>query len=99
MLSSRDGYCTIVVFDEIFPAHHTQQQSLQFQSIAHQHSVPLTTTSVSMLTPAVTPAITCASLPTPSPVVTPTIPTKRGESISTSVSDADVLAGPGLSGD
>ncbi|THH19341.1 hypothetical protein EW146_g1812 [Bondarzewia mesenterica] len=76
MLSSRDGYCTIVVFDEILPAHHTQQQTLQFQSIAHHHSVPLTTTS---LTPATTPSLTSVSLPSSSPVVTPTIPLKRNE--------------------
>jgi chromatin assembly factor 1 subunit B len=42
MLSSRDGYCTIVVFDEILAAYHTQQQTLQLQSIAHHHSVPIT---------------------------------------------------------
>ncbi|KAJ4001963.1 WD40 repeat-like protein [Lentinula boryana] len=42
ILSSRDGYCTLIVFDEIFPAYHTQQQALQLQSIAHQHSVPIT---------------------------------------------------------
>ncbi|KAJ3768865.1 WD40 repeat-like protein [Lentinula raphanica] len=41
ILSSRDGYCTLIVFDEIFPAYHTQQQALQLQSIAHQHSVPI----------------------------------------------------------
>ncbi|KAF7986029.1 hypothetical protein HWV62_41380 [Athelia sp. TMB] len=45
ILSSRDGYCTIVVFDEILPAYHTQQQALQLQSIAHHHSVPLTHTT------------------------------------------------------
>ncbi|KAJ4490335.1 WD40 repeat-like protein [Lentinula aciculospora] len=42
ILSSRDGYCTLVIFDEILPAYHTQQQALQLQSIAHQHSVPIT---------------------------------------------------------
>ncbi|ESK87982.1 chromatin assembly complex protein [Moniliophthora roreri MCA 2997] len=42
MLSSRDGYCTLIVFDEIFPAYHKQQQALQLQSIAQQHSVPIT---------------------------------------------------------
>ncbi|KAK7062875.1 Chromatin assembly factor 1 subunit [Paramarasmius palmivorus] len=41
MLSSRDGYCTLIVFDEIFPAYHKQQQALQLQSIAQQHSVPI----------------------------------------------------------
>ncbi|KAK0499902.1 WD40 repeat-like protein [Armillaria luteobubalina] len=45
ILSSRDGYCTLIVFDEILPAYPTQQQTLQLQSIAHQHSVPLDITS------------------------------------------------------
>ncbi|PFH48940.1 hypothetical protein AMATHDRAFT_49126 [Amanita thiersii Skay4041] len=40
MLSSRDGYCTLVIFDEIIPAHHTQQHALQLQSIAHNLSAP-----------------------------------------------------------
>ncbi len=61
MLSSRDGYCTIVVFDEILAAHHVQQQTLQFQSIAHNHSVPLTSSSA--LTPSTTPALSTISLP------------------------------------
>ncbi|KAJ7243567.1 hypothetical protein B0H12DRAFT_1130369 [Mycena haematopus] len=41
MLSSRDGYCTLVTFDEILPTHHTQQAALQLQQIAAQHSVPI----------------------------------------------------------
>ncbi|KAJ7766374.1 chromatin assembly complex protein [Mycena maculata] len=41
MLSSRDGYCTLVTFDEFLPAHHTQQAALQLQQIAAQHSVPI----------------------------------------------------------
>ncbi|KAJ7628904.1 WD40 repeat-like protein [Roridomyces roridus] len=41
MLSSRDGYCTLVTFDEILPAHHTQQAALQLQQIAAAHSVPM----------------------------------------------------------
>lgn len=41
ILSSRDGYCTLIVFDEILPAHATQQQALQLQSIAHHNSVPI----------------------------------------------------------
>lgn len=42
LVSSRDGYCSLVTFDEILPAYHTQQQALQLQSIAHQHSMPIT---------------------------------------------------------
>jgi chromatin assembly factor 1 subunit B len=64
MLSSRDGYCTIVVFDEILPTHHTQQHALQLQSIAHHHSVPITySTSNSSSAPAtiVTPTATPSS--------------------------------------
>src|SRR5258708_2226713 len=68
MLSSRDGYCTIVVFDEILAAHHVQQQTLQFQSIAHNHSVPLTSSSA--LTPSTTPALSTISLP---PTLSPRI--------------------------
>lgn len=37
MISSRDGYCTIAVFDEKLPHHHTQQHHLQLASIAHAH--------------------------------------------------------------
>ncbi|KAI0783247.1 WD40 repeat-like protein [Abortiporus biennis] len=67
ILSSRDGYCTIVVFDEIMTAHHTQQQTLQLQTIAHHHSLPLTNSTVA--TPLSTPSMPTASLPLPSPVV------------------------------
>jgi len=77
ILSSRDGYCTIVVFDEILPAHHTQQHALQLQSIAQHHSVAMTystSTSSTVATPAVTPSTASATLPP-----TPTVPTKRNE--------------------
>ncbi|TFK32261.1 WD40-repeat-containing domain protein [Crucibulum laeve] len=69
MLSSRDGYCTLIIFDEILPAHHTQQHALQLQSIAQHHSVPLsisnaTPSSASTLnTPSVTPSSASISLP------------------------------------
>ncbi|CAL1710198.1 unnamed protein product [Somion occarium] len=76
ILSSRDGYCTIVVFDEILATYHTQQQTLQFQSIAHHHSLPLTNSTVA--TPMSTPSVTTSSLPNlVSPAVTPVVPTKR----------------------
>lgn len=39
MLASSDGYCSIVVFDEILPLHHTQQHNLQLQSIVQSHTV------------------------------------------------------------
>ncbi|KAG7095663.1 hypothetical protein E1B28_006382 [Marasmius oreades] len=50
MLSSRDGYCTLIIFDEVFPAYHKQQQTFQLQSIAQQHSVPITTSNSSSST-------------------------------------------------
>ncbi|KAI0819859.1 WD40 repeat-like protein [Trametes gibbosa] len=77
MLSSRDGYCTLVVFDEILPAHHTQQHTLQLQSIAHHHSLPLTNSTAA--TPLSTPAMHATvlpALPVLSPI-TPVIPAKR----------------------
>ncbi|KAF9453389.1 WD40 repeat-like protein [Macrolepiota fuliginosa MF-IS2] len=52
LLSSRDGYCTIVIFDEILAASHLQQHALQLQSIAHQNSVPLVSSSSATNTPA-----------------------------------------------
>lgn len=94
MLSSRDGYCTIVVFDEILTAHHVQQQTLQFQSIAHNHSVPLTSSST--LTPSTTPALSTISLP---PSLSPRISSKRpltpAKSVvpeSDSLPDSDAIA-------
>lgn len=77
ILSSRDGYCTLIIFDEILPAHHTQQHTLQLQSIAQHHSLPLTYANhPNPSTPSVTPSSTNASLPF---VVTPMIPQKRSE--------------------
>ena len=61
MLSSRDGYCTLVVFDELLPAHHTQQQTLQLQTIAHHHALPLSSSTVA--TPLSTPLSLPAGLP------------------------------------
>ena len=49
MVSSRDGYCTLVTFDEILPAHHVQQHTIQLQSIANHHSVPLAYSTSSSL--------------------------------------------------
>lgn len=68
VMSSRDGYCTIVIFDEIFPSHHTQQSTLQLQSIAHHNSVPLTVAS--------TPSSGTSALPIITP---PIVPAKRSE--------------------
>ncbi|KAF9552103.1 WD40 repeat-like protein [Agrocybe pediades] len=79
ILSSRDGYCTLIVFDDIIPAYHTQQHALQLQSIAHHHSVPLSysnnnntnpnyagagvSSSSTQVTPAATPSLTNVGLP------------------------------------
>ncbi|KAI0922757.1 hypothetical protein AcV5_009648 [Taiwanofungus camphoratus] len=76
MLSSRDGYCTIVIFDEILPTYHTQQQTLQLQSIAHHHSLPLTSTSA-VATPMSTPSHASKALPTVSSTFTPVGGMKR----------------------
>lgn len=67
MLSSRDGYCTIVVFDETLPTYHTQQQMLQLQSIAHHHSLPLTNSTAA--TPLSTPSRASTMLPSISPAI------------------------------
>lgn len=80
MLSSRDGYCTIVVFDEILATYHTQQQTLQLQSIAHHHSLPLSNSAVA--TPLSTPSVPTSSLPSiVSPAVTPMVPAKRERNV------------------
>ncbi|EIM87242.1 WD40 repeat-like protein [Stereum hirsutum FP-91666 SS1] len=102
MLSARDGYCTIVVFDEILPAHHTQQQTLQFQSIAQHHSVPLT--SSASLTPATTPSVSAVSLPpSASPAISATHSLKRSEPpatpISVSGTDDEAAASGSVAGD
>ncbi|OAX39297.1 WD40 repeat-like protein [Rhizopogon vinicolor AM-OR11-026] len=68
ILSSRDGYCTLVIFDEILPVYHTQQYALQLQSIAQHNFVPLTYT--------MTPSSSSIALP---PIATPTVPAKRSE--------------------
>jgi chromatin assembly factor 1 subunit B len=99
MLSSRDGYCTIVVFDEILAAHHVQQQTLQFQSIAHNHCVPLMSSST--LTPSTTPALSTISLP---PSLSPRISSKRPLTPAKSVApESDSLSlpesGPATSAD
>lgn len=85
ILSARDGYCTLIIFDEILPAYHTQQHTLQLQSIAHHHSLPIWDSSSTSTvphhnasntgTPAVTPTTTNVNLPF---ISTPVVPKKRG---------------------
>lgn len=87
ILSSRDGYCTIIVFDEIMPAYHTQQHVLQLQSIAHQHSVPLTHSTSSGATPAATPSTSFSALPP-----TPIVPMKRPELLVTPTANIDEIS-------
>lgn len=98
MLSSRDGYCTIVIFDQPIPAHHTQQFTIQLQSIAHSHHIPATTShhgntpSTSSLSafdrergsPVVTPAQTPSKRSLPLPTYTPTSSVFEREPSSTS---------------
>ncbi|TFK52882.1 WD40 repeat-like protein [Heliocybe sulcata] len=57
MLSSRDGYCTIVVFDEVIAAHHTQQTPLH--ATTPHHATFATPSS----TPVSTPAVHSTALP------------------------------------
>jgi chromatin assembly factor 1 subunit B len=72
MFSSRDGYCTIVVFDDIMPAHTTQQHALQLQALTGQHTMS------AMPTPLGTPMLVPATgLPPPPPV--PALSAKRRE--------------------
>ena len=61
------------MFDEILPAYHTQQQTLQLQSIAHHNSVPL----ASLVTPLSTPSVSSVALPAVSPAITPVASSKR----------------------
>ncbi|KAJ3934357.1 MAG: WD40 repeat-like protein [Lentinula lateritia] len=105
VLSSRDGYCTLVIFDEIFPAYQTQQQALQLQSIAHQHSVPITPGSLHIHapsassragTPSATPVFGNVGLPPmlpPSPAPSQSKrPSGSGPSLTTSSSqDSELL--------
>ncbi|KAH0831241.1 WD40-repeat-containing domain protein [Lanmaoa asiatica] len=79
VLSSRDGYCTLIVFDEILPAHHTQQSTLQLQSIAQHNFVPLTYAASLIPTHTaapLTPANTTVGLPIIAP---PVVPAKRAQ--------------------
>jgi chromatin assembly factor 1 subunit B len=101
MLSSRDGYCTIIIFDEILAAHHTQQHALQMQSIAHHNFVPLLAPSLSSssstanngahqisgVTPAATPA--SANVGLPPFAVAPQVPKKRTEPPLTPAASVD----------
>ncbi|KAG6851892.1 hypothetical protein C0991_005194 [Blastosporella zonata] len=88
VVSSRDGYCTLITFDEILPAHHLQQHTLQLQSIAHHHSVPISASGPS-------PAL----LPHTSPSLTTTNPRKRAEpplTPATIIEERELVALPPL---
>lgn len=74
VLSARDGYCTLIVFDEILTAHHTQQSTLQLQSIAQHNFVPLTYATSSIHAAPLTPANSTVGLPIIAP---PVVPAKR----------------------
>ena len=66
MVSSRDGYCTLVTFDEILPVHHVQHQMIQLQSIVNHHLEPLaysTSSSMMMMMPMATPVSGTVGLP------------------------------------
>ncbi|GJJ14783.1 hypothetical protein Clacol_009051 [Clathrus columnatus] len=76
MLSSRDGFCTIVIFDEHLPQYHTQQQALQLQSLAHSIGSHPPLTPVHTLSPIVS-----------THSHSPSIPAKRSEPPSGSESN------------
>lgn len=67
MLASSDGYCSLVVFDDVLPLYHTQQHNLQLHSIAVSHSHPHPHASRTPVRPSASPAISTAPLPGPGP--------------------------------
>jgi len=81
------------MFDEIMPAYHTQQQTLQLQSIAHHHSMPLTYGASASphagyhrstdVTPAATPIFSTSPLP-PAGYAVPSSAGRRSASDATS---------------
>lgn len=48
--------------------HHTQQHTLQLQSIAHHHALPLTNSASAVATPLSTPSMHAVGLPAMSPI-------------------------------
>ncbi|EPQ50803.1 WD40 repeat-like protein [Gloeophyllum trabeum ATCC 11539] len=82
MLSSRDGYCTIVVFDEIMAAYHTQPSSLHS---APHHQASFATPSA---TPVSTPAVHSSALPANSSPAKPN-ERKRSEAPLTPATSVD----------
>ncbi|CAE6424658.1 unnamed protein product [Rhizoctonia solani] len=67
MLASSDGYCSLVVFDDVLPLYHTQQHNLQLHSIAASHSLPHHPTARTPVRPSASPAVSTAPLPGPGP--------------------------------
>ncbi|KAG9124991.1 hypothetical protein FRC07_009435 [Ceratobasidium sp. 392] len=69
MLASSDGYCSLVVFDDVLPLYHTQQHNLQLHSIAashshsHGHSHSHSMSGRTPVRPSASPAIGTAPLP------------------------------------
>ncbi|KAJ1300988.1 hypothetical protein OPQ81_003412 [Rhizoctonia solani] len=66
MLASSDGYCSLVVFDDVLPLYHTQQHNLQLHSIAVSHSHPHPS-SRTPARPSASPAVSTVPLPGPGP--------------------------------
>jgi len=101
MLASSDGYCSIVVLDEILPLYHTQQHNLQMQSIVQSHAIssPHTTIShghsASQSSVPVTPHSPALSIASTLPPTT-SFGMKRSER-SESVSSASALMTPSQS--
>ncbi|QRV84789.1 WD repeat-containing protein [Ceratobasidium sp. AG-Ba] len=67
MLASSDGYCSLVVFDDVLPLYHTQQHNLQLHSIAasHSHKHSHSMSNQTPVRPSASPAISTAPLPMP----------------------------------
>ncbi|KDN38010.1 hypothetical protein RSAG8_09783, partial [Rhizoctonia solani AG-8 WAC10335] len=66
MLASSDGYCSLVIFDDVLPLYHTQQHNLQLHSIAASHSHPHPTARTPAR-PSASPAVSTTPLPGPGP--------------------------------
>lgn len=87
MLSSRDGYCTIVVFDDVPPAHHSPRLASRLASFA-----------VPSLTPSLAPSSATSPAPTASKKrgaepPTPAQSVDGDAQASTSATEAPTLAG------
>ncbi|KAG8679679.1 hypothetical protein FRC08_016808 [Ceratobasidium sp. 394] len=102
MLASSDGYCSLVVFDDVLPLYHTQQHNLQLHSIAASHSHPHThshshshsMSSRTPVRPSASPAIGTAPLPRSSSTG---VLKRSAEAVPTTPTTASSVSVPGPS--